>query len=237
MNTRNSSNLSAFLALSLLHGLIPTHMRSRGRRGLSKQSFVGMVGVLALWAIVLLGAGARAAHAQSIVVHGDSLSAGYGLQTGQEWPALLQQRLRQQGLRHRVVNTSISGETTSGGLARLPKVLAQHKPKIVVLALGGNDGLRGQSLKAMQNNLSQMITLSQKAGAKVVLLGVRIPPNFGTRYTTDFHNSYAIVQRKHKIPLLPFMLEGIATKTTLMQNDGIHPMILNLVWKTLRPVL
>lgn len=164
------------------------------------------------------------AHANqtNILVMGDSLSAGYGINVEKGWVNLLQQELTKKS-RGNVINASVSGETTSGGLTRLPSLLTKHKPAIVIIELGGNDGLRGQPLKLMQENLQAMITASQTAGAKVLLVGMQIPTNYGQRYTTQFKDSFTKLAENNKIPLVPFLLEGVATQNNLMQNDGIHP--------------
>lgn len=164
------------------------------------------------------------AHANqiNILVMGDSLSAGYGINVEKGWVNLLQQELAKKS-RGNIINASVSGETSSGGVSRLPSLLNTHKPAIVIIELGGNDGLRGQPLKLMQENLQTMITASKNAGAKVLLVGMQIPTNYGQRYTTQFRETFASLAEKNQIPLVPFLLEGVATKNNLMQNDGIHP--------------
>jgi acyl-CoA thioesterase-1 len=155
---------------------------------------------------------------------GDSLSAGYGIPAQQGWVNLLQKRLDQQyPKQHKVVNASVSGETTSGALARLPKLLQTHRPDLVVIELGGNDGLRGQPPKMIEKNLAQLVQKSQQAKAKVVLFGMKIPPNYGTAYSKAFENNYKTVSQQYKIPLLPFFLEGVAGNKNLIQSDQIHP--------------
>ncbi|USA45701.1 arylesterase [Acinetobacter sp. C26M] len=162
--------------------------------------------------------------AKTILILGDSLSAGYGIDVKQGWVQLLQQRLDQQyPKQHKVVNASVSGETTSGALARLPKLLQTYKPEIVVIELGGNDGLRGQPPQMIQKNLAQLVQLSQKQKANVLLFGIKIPPNYGTAYSTAFENNYKIVSQQYKVKLLPFFLEGVAGQKHLIQNDQIHP--------------
>lgn len=164
------------------------------------------------------------ANAKTIMVVGDSLSAGYGIQPQQGWVQLLQKRLDQQYPKaHKVVNASVSGETTSGALARLPKLLQTHKPHVVVIELGGNDGLRGQPPQMMQKNLAQLIQKSQQAKATVIVFGMKIPPNYGSAYTKAFENNYRLVSQQYKVKLLPFFLEGVAGHKNLMQNDQIHP--------------
>lgn len=162
--------------------------------------------------------------AKTILILGDSISAGYGIDPKQGWVQLLQKRLDQQyPKQHKVVNASVSGETTSGALARLPKLLQTYKPEVVVIELGGNDGLRGQPPQMIQKNLSQLIQLSQKQKAKVILFGMKIPPNYGTAYSKAFENSYKTVSQKYQVKLLPFFLDGVAGQKQLMQNDLIHP--------------
>ena len=162
--------------------------------------------------------------AKTIMIVGDSLSAGYGLQPQQGWVNLLQKRLDQQyPKQHKVVNASVSGETTSGALARLPKLLQTHKPHIVVIELGGNDGLRGQPPKMIENNLAKLIQHSQKAKAQVIVFGMKIPPNYGTAYSKAFENNYKTVSQTYKVKLLPFFLEGVAGNKSLIQADQIHP--------------
>ncbi len=187
-----------------------------------------------------------AAHAEApvILVFGDSISAGYGLpRVEQGWVALLQSRLGQQGYGYAVVNASVSGETTAGGLARLPRALSLHNPQIVILELGGNDGLRALPVAELRANLAQMIELSSAAGAKVLLLGMRIPPNYGASYTAQFSAVYPGLAQLRRIPLVPFLLDGIALDADLMQADGIHPnqagqpRLLENVWPALVPLL
>ena len=162
--------------------------------------------------------------AKSILILGDSLSAGYGMQLSQGWVNLLQKRLDEQyAKKHQVINASVSGESTSGALARLPKLLSSHRPDIVVIELGGNDGLRGQSPQMIENNLSQIIQLSQKANATVLMLGMKIPPNYGSAYSAAFENSFKRASQRHQIKLVPFFMQGVAGNKNLMQKDLIHP--------------
>ncbi|MCA4778364.1 arylesterase [Acinetobacter towneri] len=162
--------------------------------------------------------------AKTIMIVGDSLSAGYGIQPQQGWVHLLQKRLEQQyPKQHKVVNASVSGETTSGALARLPKLLQTHHPDVVVIELGGNDGLRGQPPQMIQKNLANLIQHSQKAKAKVVIFGMKMPPNYGSAYSKAFENNYKVVSQQYKVKLLPFFMEGIAGNKQLMQKDLIHP--------------
>ena len=181
--------------------------------------------------------------AQTLLIYGDSLSAGFGLQQQEEWPYLLQQKLSAQGYDYQVINASISGETTAGGLARLPAVLEKYQPQLVVLELGANDGLRGQSLQQMYDNLAAIIRQCQARDARVILAGIHIPPNYGSRYSQAFYHRFVELQATFNIPLIPFLLDGIATDSGLMQADGLHPtakaqhIIVETVWKTLQPLL
>ena len=179
----------------------------------------------------------------SLLVYGDSLSASYGIEEDQGWVNLLQTRLNEEQLAVEVINGSVSGETTTGGLARLPAMLDSYEPDIMILELGGNDGLRGLPVNLMRANLVEMIELAQAAGAQVILTGIQIPPNYGPRYTLPFFNTYADLAKKKSLPLVPFLIEGIPQQPELMQNDGIHPraeaqfMILDNVWPILKPQL
>lgn len=178
-----------------------------------------------------------------ILVLGDSLSAGYGLDAQAGWVALLQKRLDAQGYDYRVVNASISGDTTSGGLARLPSALDRHKPAIVLIELGGNDGLRALPLKAMRDNLTRLADLSLNAGAKVLLLEMRIPPNYGAAYTEGFTRTFGEVSQDRKLTLVPFFLLPLVGVAGAFQDDGIHPSaasqptMLDAVWPSLKPLL
>jgi len=185
----------------------------------------------------MLAASASAYSApKTVLVVGDSLSAEYGLARGAGWVALLEQKLKAEKIDARIVNASISGETTSGGRARLPALLTQHKPQIVVIELGANDGLRGLPVASAETNLRQMVTLSQRQDAKVMLIGMRMPPNYGRAYTERFFNMYGTLSRELEAPLVPFMLEGVADKPALFQADRLHPnaqahpVILNNIW-------
>ncbi len=166
------------------------------------------------------------ASTQTILVFGDSLSASYGVPQGQGWVALLEQKLARNKLdmaSYKVVNASVSGETTSGGLVRFSNTLATHKPNIVILELGANDGLRGLPITEMQANLNQMITQAKTAKAKVLLIGMKIPPNYGLKYTKNFSATYTSLAKQQNIALVPFLLEGVAGKPELIQADGLHP--------------
>ena len=194
-----------------------------------------------------LGSSTARADAEPVVlVVGDSLSAEYGLKRGSGWVALLEQRLRLQEKAVRVVNASVSGDTTSGGRSRLPALLALHRPDVVIIELGGNDALRGLPLDMTRANLAEMARASQASGARVLLLGMEMPPNYGTRYAADFKQVYADVARQHKAALLPFFLKGVADGSdplALFQPDRIHPneqaqpRMLDNVWPLLRPLL
>ncbi|ATQ77264.1 arylesterase [Massilia violaceinigra] len=174
--------------------------------------------------LLMLAASASAYSApKTVLVLGDSLSAEYGLSRGAGWVALLEQKLKAEKIDAAVVNASISGETTSGGRARLPALLTQHKPDIVVIELGANDGLRGLPVPAAETNMRTMIELAQKNKARVLLVGMRIPPNYGRDYTERFFGMYKSLSTQYKAPLVPFMLDGVADKPALFQPDRLHP--------------
>jgi len=188
--------------------------------------------------------GTTPAEGPVILVFGDSISAGYGLaHVEQGWVALLQTRLKAQEYGYQVVNASVSGETSAGGLARLPRALTLHQPKIVILELGANDGLRALPVAQMRANLKQMADLSLAAGANVLLLGMRMPPNYGPQFTAEFVSSYSDLAQEKKLPLVPFMLKDVALSPGLMQADGMHPnelgqpKLLDNVWPSLKPLL
>jgi acyl-CoA thioesterase-1 len=186
---------------------------------------------------------ATASPAPTILVVGDSLSAGYGIKLEQGWVALLQKKLALEGYGHRVVNASASGETTCGAMTRLPRALAQHRPAIVILELGGNYGLRGLPVGDIRANFERMVGLATQAGARVLLIGMRMPPNYGPQYTREFDALYAALARERGLALVPFFLDGIALDDGLLQDDGIHPtaaaqpLLLAMVWPRLRPLL
>ncbi|OBZ20639.1 arylesterase [Pseudomonas protegens] len=186
---------------------------------------------------------AQNAAAGTVLIVGDSISAAFGLDTRQGWVALLEKRLKDQGFNDRVVNASVSGDTSAGGQARLPALLAEHKPEVVILELGGNDGLRGQPPRQLQQNLASMIDSSQAQGAKVLLLGMQLPPNYGVRYTQAFSQVYSQLASEKKVALVPFFLDGVGGHPELMQADGLHPAVaaqgklLENVWPTLKPLL
>lgn len=162
--------------------------------------------------------------AATILVFGDSISAAYGLEAKQGWVQLLQQKLDKSTVKkHQVINGSLSGETTSGGVKRLPLMLQKHHPGLVILELGANDGLRGHSPSLIESNLQQMIVAAQHSGAQVIILGMKIPPNYGKSYTQAFEKVFVTVSKEKNIPLVPFFLDGVGGKPELMQRDGIHP--------------
>ena len=179
----------------------------------------------------------------TLLVYGDSLSAFYGIEQEQGWVNLLKSKLRSEKLPIDVVNGSVSGETTTGGLARLPAMLDSYQPELLILELGGNDGLRGLPLDLMRENLASMIDLAKANGAEVILTGIQIPPNYGPRYTAPFFETYSALAEQKSLALVPFLIEGIPLQPELMQNDGIHPraeaqsMILDNVWPILKPQL
>ncbi|WP_036240529.1 arylesterase [Marinospirillum insulare] len=183
-----------------------------------------------------------AAERPVILVMGDSLSAAYNIPTSAGWVSLLEERLKKR-TDWQVINASISGETTSGGLTRLPALLRQHQPSLVLLELGANDGLRGLPPQLITNNLEKMLTLSEESGAKVMLIGILLPPNYGPAYLAKFEQTYPQLAKKHQLPLLPFLLEGVADQPSLMQEDGLHPTaeaqpkILENLWVELKPLL
>lgn len=186
---------------------------------------------------------AQGAFAGTVLVVGDSISAAFGLETSQGWVHLLQQRLETEKRDYEVVNASISGDTSAGGLARLPTLLAEHKPDVVIIELGGNDGLRGQPPAQMRQNLAAMVGRSQEADAKVVLLGMRMPPNLGQRYTTAFAQAFDSLAEEKDLPYVPFLLEGVGGVEGMMQADRVHPTagaqqrLLDNVWPVLEPLL
>jgi acyl-CoA thioesterase-1 len=183
------------------------------------------------------------AAARTILIFGDSLSAAYGLPQAQGWAKLLEKRLRDEGYNYRVANASVSGETTGGGASRIESALQTHRPDIVVIELGANDGLRGQSLDVMRRNLERMVDASHRAKVEVLLVGMRLPPNYGMAYTEKFQQTYADVARAKKTAFVPFLLEGFAQNTSYFQADRVHPtaeaqsMMLETVWKGLKLLL
>ena len=179
----------------------------------------------------------------TLLVWGDSLSAAYGIAEEDGWVTLLQHRLHSEGWPYKVVNGSVSGETTTGGLERLPAMLDTYAPDVVILELGGNDGLRGLPINLMRENLQKMIDLSSQRGARVLIAGIQIPPNYGPRYTEPFYESFSLLAEKNNLHLVPFLIDGIPQQPELMQNDGIHPkaeaqgMIVDNVWPQLMDLL
>ena len=197
--------------------------------------WIGGALTLMLWA--------QGAMAGTVLVVGDSISAAFGLDTRFGWVALLEKRLAEEGFDHRVINASISGDTSAGGAARLPALLAQHRPQWVIVELGGNDGLRGQPPAQLQQNLASIVDQSRAAGAKVLLLGMQLPPNYGARYTRAFAEVYSTLAKDKQLPLVPFFLDGVGGVEGMMQADGLHPTrsaqprLLDNVWPTLKPLL
>ena len=180
---------------------------------------------------------------RSLLIYGDSLSAAYGMAEDDGWVALLELKIQQEDRPYRVVNGSVSGETSTGGLERLPSMLRSHNPDIVVLELGGNDGLRGLPLHLLKNNLKKMIALIRESGAKTLLSGIQIPPNYGPRYATPFYELFYQIAEEDGVAFIPFLIDGIPQHPELMQDDGIHPqpeahpIILENVWNYLLPML
>jgi len=199
--------------------------------------------LLAIVIFMVTTACAAGPQGKTILILGDSLSAGFGIAQQQSWPTLLDQRLRSQGYPYRVANVSISGETTRGGLSRLPAALKQQQPEVVVVALGANDGLRGLPLDQMRDNLNAIIRLSKDSQARVLLLGMQLPPNYGIDYTRKFRQIYADLARQHKVALQPFFFAGFADSRDSFQSDGLHPTaaaqpaVLDNVWHGLQPLL
>ena len=193
--------------------------------------------------MLFAAAAAQAATAPTVLVFGDSLSAGYGIDVDQSWPALLQSRLESQGYEHRVINASISGETTEGGVTRIARTLENFSPELVILELGGNDGLRGFPPDRMKTNLQTIIETTKTSGAAVVMLGIRIPTNYGPRYTGAFENVYRELAEQLSVLWIEFFMEGIALNEELMQEDGIHPnasaqsILLDNAWPIIRQAL
>jgi len=193
--------------------------------------------------VVALAASAATASAATILVYGDSLSAAYGLPQEQGWVHLLAQRLHAQKLDYKVANASISGETTAGGRNRIEAALRTHRPALVIVELGANDGLRGARLDTLRRNLEAIVDACRRANARVLLVGIRMPPNYGANYTEKFQGVFGDVARSRKVPLVPSLLDGFSANRELFQADGIHPtaaaqpVMLDTVWKGLRPLL
>lgn len=198
---------------------------------------------LLLLILLVLTFPARAQSSLILMVYGDSLSAAYGIDEAEGWVELLSRKITNEDYPYEVVNGSVSGETTTGGLARLPAMLETFKPDLIILELGGNDGLRGIPLANIRDNLVAMVNLAKESGADVILAGIQIPPNYGPRYTEPFFTQYQDIAEEMGLPLVPFLIDGIPQQPELMQNDGIHPraeaqhMILENVWPILEPQL
>ncbi len=199
--------------------------------------------ILLVWLFTLLVVPAALASGGTILVLGDSLSAAYGLPRQAGWVTLLEERLGERKFNHRVVNASISGETSAGGASRIDGLLHQHRPAVLILALGANDGLRGLPAAHLHSNLETMIRVARQRNAKVLLVGMRMPPNFGPAYTREFTAVYADLARRHRTAFVPFMLEGFADRPEYFLADGIHPnaaaqpLILEQIWTALAPLL
>jgi acyl-CoA thioesterase-1 len=199
--------------------------------------------LIVLLALTVLCLPAARGAEQTIVVVGDSLSSGYGMAAEQSWVAMLEDRLRSEGYGYRVVNASIAGDTSAGGLARLPRLLEVHDPDLVVIELGGNDGLRGQPVATLRDNLASMIEKSRQSGARVLLAGIQIPPNYGPSYTSSLAAVYPELADRFDVPLIDFLLADVALNRELMQADGIHPnaagqkVVFENVWRVLEPLL
>ncbi len=177
------------------------------------------------------------------MIYGDSLSAAYGLRQGAGWPSLLQERLTQKKFNYNVVNVSISGETSAGGAARIVSTVRDAKPAVLVVTLGSNDGLRGLPVAQLRENLANIVKAAKAAGSKVVIAGMRMPPNYGSRYTEQFQESFSELAKAQRLALVPFLLDGVAQRPELFQQDQLHPteaaqpLILENVWKALEPLL
>ncbi|MCC7461653.1 MAG: arylesterase [Gammaproteobacteria bacterium] len=201
------------------------------------------IGLLLLLSILAADAALPARPAPVLMVYGDSLSAGYGLSPGRGWVDLLGRRLADEGYEFRLVNASVSGETTAGGLERLPRAIDVHRPAVVILELGANDGLRGLPPEATRQNLARMVQLLRSRGARILLVGIRLPPNYGPRYSSEFDALYQAVATRERVALVPFLLDGVATQRALMQDDNLHPneraqpRLLENIWSRLRPLL
>ncbi len=211
------------------------------RQGIVKQ--VQTLLIAAALTLLHLGSAAAQNKAPSLLVMGDSLSAAYGLKVEQGWVSLLAKKLEQEGNRWRVVNASISGETTAGGASRISNELKRHSPRLVIIELGANDGLRGLPLEIAESNLDKMIQASKTSGARVLLVGMHIPPNYGPDYTQSFHGMYADLAKRHEVALLPFLMEPIAADRGNYLDDNLHPTaaaqpaLLAHLWAVLAPML
>jgi acyl-CoA thioesterase-1 len=220
-------------------GLLTCLQRFSALRTLLRIIGAGALGL----GLVLIALQNAVAADRTILVFGDSLSAAYGIRPEQGWVALLTQRLQAQGYGYDVINASVSGETTEGGLARLPRALKLHQPGIVVLELGANDALRGLALTSTSANLGSMIRAAQAASAQVLLVGLRIPPNYGPRYTEEFASIFPDLAKQYHLRLVPFLLQDVALDPARMQQDGMHPnaagepAVLEALWPYLKPLL
>ena len=207
---------------------------------ISRQSTTKFLFAVAIVFALLPG---QATYGQTIVVFGDSISAAYGMDVEQGWVNLLAQRLSEPHPQYEVVNASVSGETTGGGVTRLPKTLAIHQPDVIILELGGNDGLRGYPIDKIRTNLASMIESANAAGSRVLLVGMVLPPNYGRRYTKAFEQVFYSLADEYRIPFVPFLLDGVTTERELIQRDGIHPTVeaqpklLDDIWPVLTPML
>jgi len=195
------------------------------------------------WPVSAFNQATKHSQTKIILVFGDSLSAGYGIKQSDSWPSLLQNKISNENLSYQVVNASVSGETTSGGLARFDEVIDRIQPSVVILELGANDGLRGLPIKEMQKNLQSMIDQAKKKKIKVLLVGMKIPPNYGIQYTKSFDQAYQVLSEQNKVPLVPFLLKDVALKSDLMQADGLHPnangqpFLLDNIWSILKKIV
>jgi acyl-CoA thioesterase I len=255
----NNIKLGSIAVIGKVSRLVPTRLTSLARFNLAqlgsrlfKAQALRLKAMLSFALITLISCEALAAKPPTatavapnapILVFGDSLSAEYGLKRGTGWVALMQTRLAAQGYRRVVINASISGETTSGGKTRLPELLAKHKPALVMFELGANDALRGLAILATQNNLKEMVQQAQRAGAKVLIIGTQIPPNYGKTYTEQFAKMFTQIAQTENTSLVPFMLEGFADKNDYFQADRLHPLekahpiILETIWKVAQPLV
>lgn len=199
--------------------------------------------IFLIWLFCLFLSPPALATTGSILVYGDSLSAAYGLARKDSWVALLEERLARGKFNHRVVNASISGETSAGGASRIRRTLEQHQPSVLILALGANDGLRGLPVAQMKTNLDEIVRTARRQRVRVLLVGMRLPPNYGPAYTREFQAAFGELAREHRVAHLPFLLEGFADRPEYFQADGIHPnasaqpLILDTVWRALAPLL
>jgi acyl-CoA thioesterase-1 len=231
------SNETSSTMVSIPSGLVTFFVRLS-----ALSTLIRSIQLLLVFALVI-PAGAESATPRTIVVLGDSLSAGYGIAVHESWVSLLSQRLTSEGYGYKVINASVSGETTQGGLARLPRALELHKPAIVIIELGGNDGLRGLPLATSRENLRRSIELARGAQARVLLVGMLIPPNYGQRYAQEFRDMFTTLATGQSIALVPFLLDKVALNPEFMQDDGIHPnakgqpRMLENVWPKLKPLL